>query len=202
MWERKLRLNKSRWLDRELFLMLKLEHLSELIEKHREAAAAQVKEFALGGELFPFNARPAIMGVINLSTDSWYRESVCLTGEVAVRRAKVLQAQGASIVDLGAESTLAHAARADEARQNSRMLPVVQALRAAGIVVAVETYRPAVARACLEAGANVLNLTGRESSDEMFRLVAAHDAAVIICYLEGPNVRQVGAFDLHTEPTP
>jgi len=181
--------------------MLKLEDLSELLEKHRAAAAAQVKEFALGGEFFPFNARPAIMGVINLSADSWYRESVCLTAEMAVGRAKVLQAQGASVVDLGAESTLAHAARADEVGQNSKLLPVIKALRSAGIVVSVETYRPAVARACLEAGANILNLTGREGSDEMFRLVAGHDAAVIICYVEGANVREVSDFDLKTDPT-
>src|SRR5260370_7663334 len=142
MWERKLRLNKSQCLNRELFLMLKLEDLSELIEKHREAAAAQVKEFALGGELFPFNTRPAIMGVINLSTDSWYRESVCLTGGGAVRRAKVLQAQGASIVDLGAESTLAHAPRADEAGHNSHILPVVSALRAPCTPMSAEPYLP------------------------------------------------------------
>src|SRR5258708_34261277 len=122
--------------------MLKLEDLSELLEKHREAAAAQVKEFALGGEFFPFNARPAIMGVINLSTDSWYRESVCLTGEMAVRRAKVLQAQGPGIVDRGAESTLAHAARADEAAQTSRMLPVVERQRSTGVGESAGTYRP------------------------------------------------------------
>ena len=66
------------------------------------------------------------MGVINLSPDSWYRESVCLTAESAVQRGHVLAAQGADIVDLGAESTLANAARADEARQNSKLLPVIR----------------------------------------------------------------------------
>ena len=55
------------------------------------------------------------MGVVNLSPDSWYRESVCLTAEAAVQRGRVLTAQGADIVDVGAESTLAHAARVDDA---------------------------------------------------------------------------------------
>jgi dihydropteroate synthase len=54
-------------------------------------------------------------------------------------------------------------------------------LRVADILVSVETYQPAVSRASLEAGANVLNLTGADHAAEMFRMVAAHDAAVIIC---------------------
>jgi dihydropteroate synthase len=103
-------------------------------------------------------------------------------------------------VDVGAESTLAHAARADEAVQNSRLLPVVRELAAAGVLVSVETYQPAVARACLEAGAAVLNLTGTAGAEEMFRLVAAHDAAVILCYVQGEHVRAVGDFDFGADP--
>ena len=105
------------------------------------------------------------MGVVNLSPDSWYRESVCLTAEAAVARGKILHAQGADLVDVGAESTLAHAARVDKSTQNSQLLPVIKELRAANILVSVETHQPAVTRACLEAGANVLNLTGTEGGD-------------------------------------
>ncbi|MCW5555129.1 MAG: dihydropteroate synthase [Verrucomicrobiae bacterium] len=182
--------------------MLNLEQLANLVEIHRAAAAAQVREFSLGGRALAFNSRPAIMGVINLSADSWYRESVCLTAEAAIRRGRVLCAQGADILDVGAESTLAHAARVDDAAQKRRLLPVVKELRAAGALISVETYQPAVTRACLEAGANILNLTGTDRSEELFRLVAAHDAAVIICYVQGPNVREVGDFDLSADPVP
>jgi dihydropteroate synthase len=104
-------------------------------------------------------------------------------------------------VDIGAESTLAQAARADEAVQQSKLIPVVEDLRAADILVSVETYQPAVTRACLDAGANVLNLTGTEQTDELYRMVAAHDAAVIICYVQGKNVREVGDFDFTADPT-
>ena len=183
--------------------MLKLEQLAELLERNRAAAAARVKEFSIGGRPFNFNSRPAIMGVVNLSPDSWYRESVCLTAEAAVQRGRVLTAQGADIVDVGAESTLAHAARLDDATQNSKLLPVIKELRAANILVSVESYSPAVTRACLEAGANVLNLTGTDRSRRnSFKLVAAHDAAVIICYVQGKNVREVGDFDLSADPIP
>lgn len=180
--------------------MLTLDYLAELVERHRSAAQARVKEFSIGHKAFAFNSKPAIMGVINLSPDSWYRESVCLNAESAVRRGKVLQGQGADLVDVGAESTLAHAARLDEGAQQSKLLPVITELNKAGILVSVESYQPEVTSACLEAGARVLNLTGTERAEEMYRMAAEHDAAVIICYVQGKNVREVGDFDLSSDP--
>jgi dihydropteroate synthase len=180
--------------------MLALEHLLELAREHAAALNASVAEFEIGGRPFPLNQRPAIMGVINLSPDSWYRESVCLGAEAAIRRGRVLAAQGADIVDLGAESTLAQAARTNESAQNSRLLPVVRELTAAGVLVSVETYHPAVTRAALAAGAHVLNLTGTVGCEELFRLVAEHEAALILCYVQGANVREVGDFDFGRDP--
>ncbi len=180
--------------------MLTLEKLAELLEQNRDAAKARVKEFSIGNKQFSFNSQPSIMGVINLSADSWYRESVCLTAESAIQRGKVLAAQGAHIIDIGAESTLAHAARVDDFAQNSKLLPVIKELRAKQILVSVETYQPAVTRACLEAGANVLNLTGTKQTEELYRMVAEHGAAVIICYVQGEDVRSVGDFDFTADP--
>jgi dihydropteroate synthase len=180
--------------------MLTFGYLAELFEKHRAAAQARVKEFAIGGRHLAFNSRPAIMGVVNLSPDSWYRESVCLTTESALRRGRVLQAQGADLIDVGAESTLARAARLDAGAQEAKLLPVIEALHAAGIATSVETYQPAVARACLDAGAEVLNLTGAEHDEELFRGVAEHGAAVILCYVQGKNAREVGDFDPGSDP--
>src|SRR5262245_30684069 len=165
--------------------MLTLEDIAALLDKHRDAAAARVAEFSIGGRPFAFNSQPAIMGVVNLSPDSWYRESVCLSAGAAIERGRVLTAQGADIIDLAAESTLAHAQRADVGAQKSKLLPIVEALRRQNILVSVETYQPVVTRVSLEAGANILNLTGTERSDEMYRMVAAHDAAVIICFVQG-----------------
>ena len=182
--------------------MLTLEQLAGLLEKNRPAASARVAEFSIGGKKFNFNSSPAIMGVVNLSADSWYRESVCLSADLAIQRGEILAAQGAHIIDLGAESTLAHAARASDAAQKSKLVPVIKKLRAAKILVSVETYSPAVTRATLEAGANVLNLTGTTGSKEIFKMVAAHDAAVIICYVAGKNVREVSDFDLSADPIP
>lgn len=180
--------------------MITLEHLAELYDKNRAAAKAAVKAFSLKGVEFAFNAGPSIMGVVNLSADSWYRESVCLSAETAIRRGEVLRAQGAKLIDVGAESTLAHAARVNDLEQNSRLLPVIRALTERGILVSAETYSPPVARKCLQAGAAVLNLTGTVGTKELYEAVAEHDAAVIICYVQGDNVREVGDFDLRDDP--
>ena len=180
--------------------MLTLEQLADLVARHPEAVKTSVREFSIGERKFTFNSEPALMGVINLSPDSWYRESVCLSAEIAIRRGQVLHAQGAALVDIGAESTLAHAARVDEAAQTSHLLPVIKGLREAGVLVSAETYGATVTRACLEAGVNVLNLTGTVGNEELYRLVAAHHAAVIICYVQGRNVREVGDFDFSADP--
>lgn len=180
--------------------MLTLEDLAALAQAHQPGLSSRVNEFEIGGRLLAFNSRPALMGVINLSPDSWYRESVSLSVEAAIERGRVLQAQGADLVDVGAESTLAHAARVDVSGQQSKLLPVLRGLREAGVPVSVETYQPEVARACLQAGAQVLNLTGTEHARTIYQMVAEHDAAVIICYVQGPNVREVGDFDFGADP--
>jgi dihydropteroate synthase len=180
--------------------MLILEYLADVVGRNRSAFGKTVHEFSIGPRQFHFNSQPAIMGVLNLSADSWYRESVCLSPESAIRRGKVLKEQGADIIDVGAESTLAHAAIVDETAQTSKLLPIVKALSESGILVSVETYQPAVTRACFEAGAKVLNLTSAENNAEFFRMAAAHDAAVIICYVQGKNVREVGNFDFSADP--
>ena len=180
--------------------MLSLGEFARLAAEHAGELQARVAEFDIGGKHFAFNAEPALMGVVNLSSDSWYRESVCLSAEAAIERGRMLSAQGAQIIDVGAESTLANAVRAEGPLQNSKLVPVVQELRATGILVSVETYHPDVLSKCLDAGANVLNLTGVPADNEMYHMVADRQAALIICYVRGPNVRQVGDFDLSVDP--
>lgn len=176
--------------------MLTLETLGELADRHRSALGARVAEFELRGTRFGGGGGPELMGVINLSPDSWYRESVALTAENAIRRGLRLKADGAHLVDVGAESTLPHAERVDPESQCGLLLPVVRELAAAGVLVSVETYHPAVTRACLQAGAAVLNLTGTSGTEAFYREVADYGAGVIICYVAGENVRAVGNLTL------
>ena len=180
--------------------MLDLATLAALHAKYRDVAALPVADFSIGAHRFEFTAGPYLMGVVNLSADSWYRESVVLNADAAIRRGRVLAEQGAAIIDVGAESTLAHAAQVGDAAQTSALAPVVRELAGAGLCVSVETYHPNVTTACLKAGAKILNLTGTAKCDEIFREVADFDAGVIICFVQGDHVRQVGDLDLGRDP--
>jgi dihydropteroate synthase len=185
---------KTKSKNKNLSVMLTLRHLHEIYQKYRDDYSLPVAEFEIEGTPFCWNTRPHLMGVVNLSPDSWYRESVCLSAEHAIERCFTLASQGADIVDIGAESTILHASRADASLQNSRALPVILEASAAGIIISIETYLTQVAREAFEAGARVLNLTGNFQDEDLFRIVADHDGAVILCYVQGSHVRDVSDF--------
>jgi len=179
-----------------------LHEMAALADAHAAALAAPVRAFDIGGRMFDCDVHPEMMGVVNLSRDSWYRESVVHDADAAIRRGAVLAAQGAAIVDIGAESTLEHAARVSPEDQVAAVLPVVRGLGGQGILTSVETYSPEVARVVLGAGANVLNLTGVEREDEVYAAAAEHDAAIIMCFVQGANVREVNDLVLGADPIP
>lgn len=175
--------------------MLDLTALQRIYETYKEKYTLTVREFEISGRPFHWNSERYLMGVVNLSPDSWYRESVCLSTEHALARCKILQAQGATIVDIGAESTLLHASRADELLQKSRLIPVIKEAVRDGLLISVETYNTEVARAAFEAGARVLNLTGNFDNTDIFRVVADSAGALILCYIQGRTVRDVSDFN-------
>ena len=175
--------------------MLTLENLYAIHEQYQDALKVKVEEFTIGNKHFAFNSQKAILGVVNLSSDSSYRESICWSSEQAIRRGITLKAQGADFVDIGAESTLPNAERVEDVRQQSKILPVLEALNQEGVLTSIETYYPQVARECLRVGANIINLTGSQDNRKIYQEVAEFDAGVIICYVPGKNVREVDDVD-------
>ncbi|MBT5927044.1 MAG: dihydropteroate synthase, partial [Verrucomicrobia bacterium] len=179
--------------------MLTLEWLAELHAAHSEAYNAEVIDFDIGGRAFHFNQQPAIMGVVNLSADSWYRESVCLNTAQALRRAETLMAQGADVIDLGAESTLAHASIIEKDTQWQTLEPIVETILKKDGIVSLETYHVDLVKRALESGVQVINLTGHANSQEVYKLCAHHKAAVIICYVQGFDVRSVDSLKFQAD---
>jgi dihydropteroate synthase len=167
--------------------MISLSGLAALHTEYADDLAAPVEPVVVGGVTIG-GPEPVVMGTVNLSRDSTYRESIAVSTDAAVRKARTQIGQGAQIVDLGAESSTAGAARVDGEHQRASLLPVLEAL-AHECVVSVESYRPDVVEASLAAGARVLNLTGREGEIEMLASAAAYDAAVILCFCEPGDVR-------------
>jgi dihydropteroate synthase len=181
--------------------MLDLGLLRDLLTRHGADWDAPVPGFTLRGRPFDFARRRYLMGVINLSPDSWYRESVCTSEGEAIARGRLLAAQGADLVDIGAESTLPHAARVAPAEQAARLVPVVRALAAEGVLVSAESYHPEVLEAAGEAGAAVFNLTGTRDEDAVYALARRFDAAVVHCYVQGETVRAADAFTFSADMT-
>lgn len=131
------------------------------------------------------------MGVVNLSQDSTYKDSIAYSTESAVRKSRTLFAQGADIIDIGAESTTARAARVGAQEQIRSLVPVIEELTADGIEVSTESYEPEVVEAAMRAGSRVLNMTGVENEERMLELAAQFDATVVMCFAAGANVREV-----------
>jgi dihydropteroate synthase len=180
--------------------MISLSALAALHSEYADDLALPVEPVSVNGVTIG-GPDPVLMGTVNLSRDSTYRESIAVSSEAAVRKARTQVAQGAQVVDIGAESSTARAARVDAVRQRDLVLPVVEAL-ADECVVSVETYRPEVVTAALEAGAGVLNLTGRDGEDEMLGCAASYDAAVILCFCEPEDVRAHADHPTDTDPLP
>jgi dihydropteroate synthase len=167
--------------------MISLSDLAALYNEYADDLARPVEPVTVGGVTIG-GPDPVLMGTVNLSRDSTYRESIAVSTEAAVRKGRTQVAQGARVVDVGAESSTARAARVDGPQQQAALLPVIEAL-AAECVVSVETYRPEVVEATLAAGARMLNLTGRQGEDEMLACAASYDATVILCFCEPGDVR-------------
>lgn len=168
--------------------------LRDLWTAHRDALESPVRrlDFPRFGRVF--EDRPYQLGVINLSRDSSYRESICPTLEHALYRARRMTVEGAAAIDLGAESTGETAARVAIAGQIERLRPVTEALVAENMLVSVETYHPEVAVALLEAGAGIVNLTGRVDDRAFYEAVARHEAGIILCYTPGQTARSEDAL--------
>lgn len=182
--------------------MIDLRALAELAATYPDDVGLAVDPIVIRGRTFDTDERAMVMSVVNLSHDSTYRSSIAPTLADAAPRGRVHAAQGADVVDVGAESTTTKAARITAADQIAQLVPVVEELSDDGILVSTESYDVEVVAATLKAGAALVNLTGSAQDDPIFELAAEHDAAVLICHTEGPNPRDLEGADLTADVIP
>jgi dihydropteroate synthase len=179
--------------------MISLESLSNLYLQHSQALNTPVAPIVINSK--PVE-RAALMATVNLSRDSTYRESIAISTEAAIRKSRVYFAQGADLIDIGAESSTAKASRVSARDQIKQLVPVIEQLTSDSIPTSAETYEPEVVKACLKAGARVLNFTGTEHEKEILDLASEFDATVILCYVGGANVREITDLELEQDPIP
>jgi dihydropteroate synthase len=132
--------------------------------------------------------RPAIMGVVNVTADSFSDGGKFLNTDTAVAHAIRLLSQGADLLDIGGESTRPGADPVPEAVEIDRVVPVIHAIRAAGITcpISIDTTKAAVAAACLDAGANAINdVTALTGDPAMAGVIAKANAPVALMHMAG-----------------
>lgn len=125
--------------------------------------------------------RALVMGVVNVTPDSFSDGGRWATTELAVAHGRQLIAQGADLLDVGGESTRPGARRVDLAEEQNRVLPVIRELAAAGVVVSVDTIHAATAAAAIEAGAVIVNDVSGGLADPAMAGVLADAGVVYIC---------------------
>ncbi|GGW44672.1 dihydropteroate synthase [Streptomyces galilaeus] len=140
--------------------------------------------------------RCAVMGVVNVTPDSFSDGGRWFDTTAAVKHGLALVTEGADLVDVGGESTRPGATRVDEAEELRRVIPVVRGLASEGVVVSVDTMRASVAAQALAAGAALVNdVSGGLADPEMIPVVADAGAPFVVMhwrgFLKGGNVKGV-----------
>ena len=130
---------------------------------------------------------PRIMGVVNLTPDSFHAASRVDSLESAIGRARQMADDGADWIDIGAESTRPGASAVDPEEEERRAIPVVEAVRRAlpDVCISIDTRRASVARAALDAGADMVNDVSALSDPAMVGLIAQRGCPVCIMHMQG-----------------
>jgi dihydropteroate synthase len=143
----------------------------------------------LAGVVLGDGSPVAVMGVVNVSPESFHAGSVYRGGDAVLRAALDMVEAGAALIDVGARSSAPYRQTAiSEAEETERLVRAVVVLAAKlPVPVSADTCRPAVARAALEAGARVVNDVSALAEPALARVVAEHDAGLIVMAAPGPG---------------
>jgi dihydropteroate synthase len=175
------------------------------------AGGASSPDLVLGDVTLPTASRVVVMGVVNVTPDSFSDGGLAYDPDdhpaSAIAAGRALAAEGADVVDVGGESTRPGSEPVDVEVELARVVPVVEALAADGIVVSIDTTKARVAREAIAAGARLVNDVSAGAFDpELVGVVAEHDVGYVLMHLRGtPATMQVDptyddvARDVHDE---
>ena len=142
----------------------------------------------VGKHTLDCSERPAIMGILNLGTDSPVAHSVVpssAAAEAAVERAEALRDAGAAIIDVGAHSTRTGGEAPTPEQEIERLCPAIERLRREGHLISVDTWTATVADAAFQAGAQILNDITAAADPDMAGVAARHGCPLIVMHMRG-----------------
>src|SRR5947207_12498763 len=148
----------------------------------------------IGKRVFDVSCHGLIMGVLNVTPDSFSDGGEFLTADKAAERGLQMAAEGAHIIDIGGESTRPGSEPVTADEELRRVIPVIENLRRKlDVPVSIDTSKADVARAAIQAGASIVNdVTGGRGDDKMLPLVAETKSAFIIMHMQGtPRTMQI-----------
>ncbi|BAS25989.1 hypothetical protein LIP_0132 [Limnochorda pilosa] len=153
------------------------------LEAGLRAGLSRPERFRARGTVYPLARFPYLLGILNVTTDSFYSGARHFGTDAALRRAEQVAREGGDWIEVGGESARGGTPLSPEA-EAERVAPVVAALRARiPLPVAVDTYKPQVARAAVEAGASLINDISGGADPEMFRVARETGAALVLMHL-------------------
>ncbi|HOC46944.1 MAG TPA: dihydropteroate synthase [Syntrophorhabdaceae bacterium] len=143
--------------------------------------------------VFPCN-NPVIMGILNVTPDSFSDGGRHFALQDAVNHAKRMIEDGADIIDIGGESTRPFSEPINEDEELSRVIPVIEKVRdISDIPISIDTYKSSIAHEAIRAGADIINdISGLTYDEKMAQVIAEHDAYTVIMHIRGtPKNMQV-----------
>lgn len=150
---------------------------------------AQDKQFQRENPIYRLLEKgPLVMGILNITPDSFYDGGKYIVPEEALRRAVQMVEEGAAILDIGAASTRPGAVQPSETEEWSRLQPVIELLAESlpEVLLSVDTYRGGIARKAVESGAHMINdISGGTMDAAMFEMVADLDVPYILMHIQG-----------------
>jgi dihydropteroate synthase len=180
-------------------------HLSRVAQRSTSTASNKVsgvlvssmmrgRLWKIGDRIFDLSRQGLIMGVLNVTPDSFFDGGNFFDAETAVEHGLRMAAEGAHIVDIGGESTRPGAEAVALEEELRRVLPVIEQLRRRSeVIISIDTSKAEIARAAIRAGASIVNdVTGGRGDEEMMPLIAETKSAFIIMHMQGtPQTMQV-----------
>jgi dihydropteroate synthase len=152
------------------------------------------RTWKIGDRVFDVSRHGVIMGVLNVTPDSFSDGGEFLTADKAIEHGLQIAAEGAHIIDVGGESTRPGSEPVTGEEELRRVIPVIEKLRRKlDVPISIDTSKAEVARAAIQAGASIVNdVTGGRADDQMLPLVAETKSAFIIMHMQGtPRTMQI-----------
>ena len=146
-----------------------------------------MKQWNLGSRILTFERRPLVMGILNVTPDSFSDGGKHNEVETAIATALSMEAQGADILDIGGESTRPYSDPVAVEDERERVMPVIEGLRGKlSIPISIDTSKAAVAQAAIDAGAEIINdVTGLEGDAEMLAVVTNSNVGICVMHMRG-----------------